>query len=105
MRPLPSLSSYTDSQLEEVSALWPAAARYRSLLLKKPTSAVEALKLKRHEEWLKCAAALFHKSDLDNAVTDQEICYSWSQAADHNLKEAARISGLDQCEIAVFALG
>lgn len=103
IKALPELGSYSEQELEAAKQ-WPAVSRYLGLLERTPERAgltpLQALKLSRHEAWLKSSLALFH-----NRATDEEICYGWSQAANHHIQLARTQSGLDQTDVAIFALG
>lgn len=100
---LPELASYSESELTDASS-WPAIDRYLGLVNRARYSAglneVQKLKIIRHEAWLRCALSLFHRK-----AGDEAICLFWSQAADRHIQAAARLSGLDQTQTAVFALG
>jgi glutamate-ammonia-ligase adenylyltransferase len=97
---LRNLDSYSDQEKQAASS-WPAIQRYLSLLgHAQPSSPAARLKFQRHKAWLECALALFHQS-----ATDRDVCTYWSQTADRNIAEAAKLSGLDQFPVSVFALG
>lgn len=97
---LRNLDSYSDQEKQAASS-WPAIQRYLSLLgHAQPSSAAARLKFQRHKAWLECALALFHQS-----ATDRDVCTYWSQTADRNIAVAAKLSGLDQFPVSVFALG
>lgn len=97
---LRDLASYSDQEKQAASS-WPAVERYLSLLghARAPTP-VAKLKFQRHKTWLECALALFHST-----ASDRDICSYWSEAANQNIAEAAKLSGLDQFPVSVFALG
>ena len=97
---LRELSSYGDHEKQAASS-WPAIQRYLRFVEQGPLeNPISNLKLQRHKAWLECALALFHKNS-----SDREICSYWSNAADRNISEAARLSGLDRFPVAIFALG
>ncbi|MDZ4084243.1 MAG: hypothetical protein U1E10_14975, partial [Bdellovibrionales bacterium] len=97
---LRNLDSYSDQEKQAASS-WPAIQRYLSLLgHAQPSSPAARLKFQRHKAWLECALALFHQS-----ATDRDVCTYWSQTADRNIAVAAKLSGLDQFPVSVFALG
>ncbi|CAN5602837.1 bifunctional [glutamate--ammonia ligase]-adenylyl-L-tyrosine phosphorylase/[glutamate--ammonia-ligase] adenylyltransferase [soil metagenome] len=103
IKALPELASYSELELEEARR-WPAIDRYLGLLQrtasKDALSEWHRLKYERHEAWLKSAIALYHRK-----ATDEEICFSWSRAADRHIEVARNMSGLDKTDVAVFALG
>lgn len=100
MTELPGLQSYSASQLDQAKS-WPALARcLHWLSLPRPQDPQALLKLSRHQAWARCALALY----FDRA-TDAEICRFWSEAADRHILEAAKLSGLTEHNVAVFALG
>lgn len=103
LNPLREVGSYSTPELEQASS-WPAVDRYLRLLERASSrtdlSENQKLKVQRHEAWLRCALALFHQT-----ATDEEICYSWSRAADTHIEIASKLSGLEKTEVSIFALG
>ena len=107
LNPLREVGSYSAPELERAS-VWPAVDRYLRILERartntgssNPLTEIQKLKVQRHEAWLQCALALFHEN-----ATDEEICFSWSRAADKHIQAASHLSGLAQTETSIFALG
>lgn len=103
MNKLPELVSYTDAELGIARASWPAVDRYLSLLERSKNRSLtpfQHLKIQRHNAWVESALALFY-----SRASDEEICFSWSRAAEFSIRSAYALSGLEKTGVAVFALG
>lgn len=101
---IPEISSYTKEELDRAST-WPAVERYLGLVHraekdKSTLTAGQNLKITRHQAWIRAALALFH-----GRASDDDICFFWSEAADHHIQTARVLSGLDKTRVAIFALG
>jgi glutamate-ammonia-ligase adenylyltransferase len=97
---LRELSEYSPKQIRQVTATWPAVARYLQILKLKATDPADELRQKRHHAWLRCAIATWF-----NTATTEDVCAYWSQQAAMLLRSAWQASGLNDLPIALFALG
>lgn len=94
---LPSIEHY---QVSTLSSDFTAIQRYSKLLHSSAQSESGKLRLIRHRYWLQAAlASIFDHDSTEN------ICRFWSQKADELIKTAWQLSGLDQENITLVALG
>lgn len=104
MVPISSLAEWSTEQLLQARNASPAVDRYLTILEnqapKQKIAFGEALRLQRHEAWLKAALSTFHKTK-----TAQEICKQWSEDTLKILSEAWKEQGLDQENICLIAMG
>lgn len=97
---LPSIESYSKEQLSEASRECPAISKYLHLIRQSSENASDELRIERHRLWLQSALSVFFQNR-----SPQEICLFWSRSALTLIKKAWSQSGLDQEDLALFALG
>lgn len=97
---LPYLTDYTREELERAADEWPALQRYLGFLKRTPENDMDRLRERRQKDWLRCALATYY----DRAPA-RDICFFWSKAAEHLIQEAWQLSGCDQYDVCILALG
>lgn len=99
---IPDLADYSPAELTEASA-WPAIERYLRLLQTAQTAMPDdktALRLRRHQLWLKCAVATYF-----DRFSAREVCAYWSQSAQDLIRQAWELSGCEHAGLGLLALG
>jgi glutamate-ammonia-ligase adenylyltransferase len=99
---LTELSAYSEEQIAELKKFSSVWQRYSELLLKQPQNLSDQLRLRRHQAWLRCAAAEYFETS-----STRQICEFWSSIADELVGEAYQETkrNFPDLELAVFAFG
>jgi glutamate-ammonia-ligase adenylyltransferase len=93
---IPSISSYSPNELEDIKKLSPALTRYLSQA-KSDNNNLRQLRLKT---WIDCAAAALSKSPSADIV-----CKHWSLFTDSYLSQSWKDIGLNNYGAVLFAMG
>ncbi len=102
IKDLPAITSYSSLELTNAEEFSPALKIYLAILAR-PTSSLTArdqLRLKRHKAWCEAVLSTFH----ERASTEQ-VCYTWSLAAEEFISEAWQLAGGDAQSLIIIALG
>lgn len=93
---LPALSSYSASELKKAGEHLPIVQRYFDLLGRNISESFQ----KRQTAFIECALANYFKK-----CSAENVCRYWSNTADEIIKKKWSEFGLDQSQLAVFAVG
>ncbi len=93
---LPTLSSYSPSDLKKAGEHLPIIQNYLALLDRNISSPFKI----RQTAFVECALANYFKKS-----SAEDVCRHWSNIADEIIKQKWREFGLDKSQIAVFAVG
>ncbi len=78
----------------------PAVDHYKKMLSSQPQSFSDHVRIERHKFWIEAA-----EDTLFNKKTAQEICYKWSDYTDQIVRQVWQYCGLENLELALFAMG